>query len=283
MLAFMKIDLVYIDNLLRSIPATFWGVVIGSVFTLVGVIATNWHAGLRLKIQLAHERELKGKERELSVRKEIYLSATEAIAEGMNSIMRFPDLEISPEKLTQRFNEKAAAMAKVHVIAREKTVQRFVAFTTEFNAVVLRLSTKRFPFIEMEMEIAKLKEQNDLIKTERDKTLEVLRQMNIEGIQNSRRFAALDLSFEQDQIRIKQNEEKAVVMRDEIREKRLEYMRECMNELHALRTLLLFVLAEVREELEVPIDLQMYSNIMNNGHAREASHMKNFIEQNASK
>ena len=69
--------------LVREIPATFWGVVFGSFFTLVGIKLTNRANNQRLQAQLSHERELQKKERELSLRREVYLTAVEAMSAGI--------------------------------------------------------------------------------------------------------------------------------------------------------------------------------------------------------
>ena len=62
---------------------TFSGVVIGAAFTLAGVVLTNRTNLENLRLQLSHDREQRAKERSLSMRREIYLSAAEAIASAM--------------------------------------------------------------------------------------------------------------------------------------------------------------------------------------------------------
>ncbi len=49
-------------QLLDKIPATFWGVVIGSLLTLTGIFFTNRANNRRLSLQLQHDRELKNRE-----------------------------------------------------------------------------------------------------------------------------------------------------------------------------------------------------------------------------
>lgn len=269
----------FVLGMLERIPATFWGVVVGSIFTLAGVVATNWHTGRRLKIQLEHDRALKTQERELGLRKEIYLEAAEAIAEGMNSIMHFADLSLPSEKLTQRFTEKAAAMAKVHVIAKENTAQAIANLTTEFGAAILRLSVKRSPLLVQQQQIELLEDQIDSFGKERDKFLESIKQMNIEGNQDTRRFEALNKNFEFEQSRVRQGLERLNVLRDDLRKNQFKYIEECMLESQALRGLLLPVIANIREELQLPLDQVAYSTIMAESLNKEARDMRAFLEQ----
>ena len=105
---------------IESIPATFWGVIIGAFFSLSGVALTNRANDRRLHAQLAHDRQIKDRERELTLRKDVYLAAAEAISAGLMTVGRFADLEIPHDKLTEIYLEKSPAIAKVHVIAREK-------------------------------------------------------------------------------------------------------------------------------------------------------------------
>ena len=80
--------------LLDKIPATFWGVIIGSIISLGGVYLTNRASDKRLTKQFTHEREQKTKDREMELRKEIFLAAADAISVGLNSVARFSNLDI---------------------------------------------------------------------------------------------------------------------------------------------------------------------------------------------
>jgi len=60
-------------GLIVLIPGTFWGVVVGSFFSIGGVMLTNRANQRRLVAQFAHERQLRISEREHTLRKEVYL------------------------------------------------------------------------------------------------------------------------------------------------------------------------------------------------------------------
>ena len=129
--------------LIEKIPATFWGVVVGSFFTITGVLLTNRSNTNRLRIQLDHDREIKKEERELTLRKEIYLAAAEAISSGIQMIGSIANLNVSYDKLMESFSEKAPAIAKVNVIANEDTINALTAFMEELTSGLLRLSHQR--------------------------------------------------------------------------------------------------------------------------------------------
>lgn len=109
--------------LVDKIPATFWGVVIGSFFSLGGVFLTNRSNDRRLRAQLAHDREIRSRERELSLRKDIYMSAAEAISAGLNAIARFSDLEVPHNQVAAFYLEKSSSIAKI-MLSPKRTRQK---------------------------------------------------------------------------------------------------------------------------------------------------------------
>src|SRR5690554_3758238 len=132
-----------ITDYLDAIPASFWGVVVGSFFSIAGVATTNRASGKRLRAQFEHELALKTKDREMALRKEVLLAAAEAIAAGMSSVGRFVDFDIPNDQITQLYGEKAPAIAKVHVIARTETILPLARFTSHLGALHLELFARR--------------------------------------------------------------------------------------------------------------------------------------------
>ena len=84
----MKDPLQFLIQLLAEIPATFWGVVIGSLFTLTGIYLTNRASDRRLRLQLQNDRELKNREREMAFRKDTYAAGVEAISVQVSVLPR---------------------------------------------------------------------------------------------------------------------------------------------------------------------------------------------------
>src|SRR5712692_2722303 len=182
-------------SLVESIPSTFWGVVIGAFFTLGGVHLTNRANYRRLKLQLEHDRTLKNVERELALRKDIYLAAAEAISEGLRTMLRFPDLLISHRDLMVRYTEKAASIAKIHIVAKEETVKALSVFMSELEAAFLRLWVKRYPLMAKKERIDVLSRQADEFGKTRDQMVELMRQHNIDGSNDPRRMQVLQGNF----------------------------------------------------------------------------------------
>ena len=108
---------------IANVPATFWGVLAGSLFTLIGVASTNQANFKRLERQFEHDRTLKTEERKLTLKKDVYLPAAEAIASGLMAIGRLADLKIPQDNLLSDWAEKSPAIAKAQLVADEATAE----------------------------------------------------------------------------------------------------------------------------------------------------------------
>jgi hypothetical protein len=65
-----------------GLPEQTHGILIGSMFTMAGVWLTNRGNLTNLRQQLAHDREQKKTEYELSIRRDVYLGVALSVSEG---------------------------------------------------------------------------------------------------------------------------------------------------------------------------------------------------------
>ena len=172
------------------------GVIIGGFIGFGSSLLTNRANDRRLQTQLAHDRDLKNREREMSLRKEIYLAAAEAVSAGLIAVNRFSNLEIPHDELTEEYNAKAPSIAKVYLIAKMETVRAVVNFSGELDATFLRLSARRYPLVWQKQQIGFLRTQIDTSLKENSQTLEQQKQFNIEGLHDLRKWNVLTQNFE---------------------------------------------------------------------------------------
>ena len=226
--------------LLDKIPATFWGVIIGSIISLGGVYLTNRASDKRLTKQFTHEREQKTKDREMELRKEIFLAAADAISVGLNSVARFSNLDISNDKVTGTFVKKLPAIAKVHVIATMDTIKALTNFTGELNAIYFRLFAKRFQLMALKTKLTTLNAQATLDPADIAK----------------RNQLALSLYPQQ-----------------------LTFMRECLVETERVGKLLTPILHAARSELELPFDMALYGTLLEDVYAKQKLAIDEFVKR----
>ena len=169
--------------------------------TLSGVFVANLSQNKRLRAQLAHEREMKNREREMSLRKDVYLAGAEAVYAGLLAVNRFANLETPHEKVIEGYLDKAPSLAKVHIIAKEETVKALVAFSAALDTLFVRLFARRGPLVSEKQKIDALITQADITDKENSRTLELIKQYNLEGLtdQNRRDWLQRNFDFEQKQ------------------------------------------------------------------------------------
>lgn len=266
-------------HLFDEIPASFWGVVFGSFFSIAGVAISNRASDRRLRAQFNHEREQKTKDREMALRRDIYLSAAEAIDAGINAISRFANFDMPNDQVTTAYTEKAPAISKVHVIARTDTVQALATFTGQLGTLFLTLFAKRLELLGERTAIDNLENQIAELGKERDRILEIMKQHNIDGIIDMRRWNTLQENFEVEQKRIKEAIEQRDKLFNSFVPKHLEFLRECSSHSAKLGHALIPVLSAVRAELELPLDELAYRQVVEAGLAMQQEAIDTFIQR----
>lgn len=270
-----------LTNLLTQIPATFWGIIIGASFTLattlISLISTNRANDRRLQAQLAQDRDLKNREREMALRKDIYLAAAEAAAAGLFAVSRFANLDIPHDKLTEGYLDKAPSIAKVHIIASEKTVKAVLNFSTELSAAFLRLSVKRFQLVAQKQHIEFLRAQVDTSLKETSRTLELQKHYNIEGLADPRKWNVLQQNFEFERARGEQARQEADTLNASLIPRQLQFLEEVCDETITLGRLLTPALLSIRKELELPIDETEFRRISEEATTKQVESLKEFM------
>ncbi len=262
-----------------AIPASFWGVVVGSFFSIAGVAITNRATDKRLRAQFEHERELKTKDREMALRKEVFLSAAEAVSAGMNTIGRFANFDIPNDQVAEPYLEKAPAIAKVHVIARTVTILPLAQFTSRLGALHIELFARRHELMNEKNALAVVDNQVAQFGKERDRVLEMIKQHNIEGVVDQRRWKVLQDNFEFEQRRINDGLAHRAQLAAALQPKHLEFMRQCLSHTEQLGAMLIPVLTAVRSELELPLDETAYRQAMVESYAQQQQAIDGFIRK----
>lgn len=262
---------------LDKVPATFWGVIAGSFFTLLGVFLSNRAQASRLERQLEHERVLKSEERLLALRRDIYLPAAEAVSAGMVLVGRFSDLSISQEKLLGDWTEKSPAIAKANLIAEDSTVEALARFNTELGALLFRLLSIRVPLSGKQQHANFLLEQVNRFSAERDRMVELLKEMNLSGAFDERRQAVIDSNFQFNQKRIDEVLLEHEQLISTLFEEQMQFSKECQRAAAELTKLFVPLLARVRAELKLPFDAETYQRITEESQAKIAASLDEFI------
>ena len=239
---------------IEKIPATFWGVVAGSFLTLSGILLTNRANDLRLLRQLSNDRNIRISDRELSLRKEVYLAASEALAAGLICLGKFANLDAPHDKISEEYLSKAPVLAKVQLIATEPTLREISNVLSELSASHILLSGKRVPLAIRKQQLIQLDTQIANFAKDRDSMLELMKQHNLEGSNDQRRWATIQANFAFAESRVAETLQQKSRPEANLYQDQLKYMEECVNISIEIRRLLAPAVILLRDELMLPID-----------------------------
>ena len=269
-------DLVYLTN---KISPTFWGIVVGSLFTIIGVILTNASNIKRLRIQQDHERAMKTHEQDLAMRKEVYLAAMEAIAAGKGAIGTFGDLNISQQQLMESYNSKSPAIAKVSIIGRDETIKAIVEFNQSLIAAFMRLGSMRSKMEILQQRLGGVAEQTEQAKQERDRLATQLKTIEITEQPESRPWQITQKLMEQENLRITELEEVHGQIENELYPLLMTLVEKSVAEIATLDVQSVNVIRLIREELELPFDDAQYLEVIRSSHENLKNSLQVFQDE----
>jgi len=274
----MKDPLQFLIQLLAEIPATFWGVVIGSLFTLTGIYLTNRASDRRLRLQLQNDRELKNREREMAFRKDTYAAGVEAISVQVSVLPKISDLSFSLKEISAIAVEKSPALAKVNLVAREGTLRALASFGAEFSGAFTRLTQQRTALAILQEQIAAKAALLRGFEKTRDAMLELMRHHNIDGVQDPRRFEVIQENFDFEAKRIATTNQEIQRMTADLAAKHGPFAIQCFVEFTKVNRMLIPLLVAARSELELPISHELYAEILQQTEQKVEGHLDELIQ-----
>lgn len=247
---------------LLGTTVAFFSVLIGSIFTLLGVASTNKTNQRNLTTQLAHDQAMRAKEHELNLRKQIYLDAAETIALGMESIAAVQNLTKSALETRDAFNQRSFGMARLHVVASEEVALEFAKLYREINATFLTLRVARLELDDMRTEILRHASMREHYQNSTNKLADLVRDGHLAGSMTNERFAALNALFERESKLAAEHDTSNTTLAQKLRPLHFEFTKRCHAEHARLSKLTLPLIAAVRRDMNVPINEVSYTNVL---------------------
>jgi archaellum component FlaC len=264
-------------TLIESIPPAFYGVLIGSLLTIIGVTLTNISNTKRLRIQHEHEVALRNKERDLNMRREVYMDAMEAISAGITAISRFSELSETPEALMQSYSSLSSKLGKVTIVGQNETIEALANFQLDVNGAFLRMSAKREKFDAIlrhsqaiEAEIEKLKERLTQMTTQFTQA-----KVNQEFDLTQRYQAEID-ALQNDLTDLQKQEED---IGNQLMPTVANLVQTSMAEVSGLNKLLVPLISLMRTELELPFNSEHFARILQKGNDELEAYMASFFNE----
>lgn len=258
---------------------TLVGAVLAATIALIGIVINHRGNERRFAKQLAHDREQKRIEREMDLRREVYLDTAEAIVASLELIARYADIEIPRNELSTEYSEKRSAISKVHLIGHETTVNALLEFTHEFSVAVMRLALLREPLLQMRAKLQLLNEQIQAFGKERDRMVDLMKQLNFEGNQETHRWEFVRNTFEFETKRVNDSINEQQSLNAKLKTDWIIFAAECFSTSNKLSALLPPAVKAVRDELELPLDYEMYKATIDEGLRRNQESLTAYLSK----
>lgn len=235
----------------------FWGSLFGSVAGFVGVWLTLKSASkLQLK-QLQHDAAERKTERQMSWRRDVYLSAAESISRLSALIGRLPDPSVPAEMLTSSYEEEISKVMKTFVIANEGSVASLNKFVAEYGSLYMRLQAERAFLLNIMARCQEVDAALKVVEQARSTAADALlhsptQPPSQEHLVLAQRFGAY----------VKQSEEymnQRHEISEELLDKQVKLYKAAMDASVEITPLVTNALLTIREELEMPLDGQQFA------------------------
>jgi hypothetical protein len=270
-------DIIY-KTYLYKLPSEFWAI----LGTLLGAFIIHLSSTQILKKQLKHETVEKKKERQLSVRKEVYLKASEDFVKASQHLGSLSQLDISTNNLNHGFHDLFISASKVSLIAEQKTVKSVSDLVAYYNKILLKFIPQILDFNLIKNQITFNKEFHSKTKIEIERILNEMSKYNENLEHNLARFQVLNDAF-------KFQQERSIKLSTEINDlwityskQNLIFLKELIEELKNIYPLETIVLCNMREELEIDTNHKDFEELSANNLKRsleEANKAMNVLSE----
>ncbi len=246
----MAISLAWLTTVFFEISPAVWASIVASILTLSGVILTN-----------KHDSKQKDRDRNLSLLREIYLNAVGAISQWQSLLARLTDLDFAQSRINDELAIIVPMIARVNVVGNNETIQAVSRLVTEMNSLFLELSLKRLHLIKQRNEIALLGDQ--ILKCLEEQKKNELNQLGF----NFWKKECESYDTKQD-----------VLHKQHIKEL-CDFLKFLNKNFLNVSDFFTGALVAVRNELEFPIDVNVYKKTLEESFKKTEKDMNSFLAE----
>jgi hypothetical protein len=274
-----------LSDWLNSLPSTAWpalatviaSVIAGIIGSLIGVFVTNQGHNRRLKKQLQHDAIQRDREREMSLRREVYLKAAEAVTEANFVINQIINMDLQEIQRINPFLDLSKSLNKIHVVGKEKTIDIIEKYNEEFSKLNFILMNAKLDLDFLQLDINNIDKNIGIYQKVCEEILPFI-QENQGNVEQSNRVYEMYKNYEGRIIAIEnlvKEKNKKVLL---IYKTKISLQQECQNHIMVMISLIVECNLAIREELDIKINEQFYRSLMDRRRRMSGEQVSQFIE-----
>lgn len=268
----------YIKVVIHLLPDVVWAAIISSMIAWFGVVVVNRQETKRTKLRLEHDAIQRGKEREMGLRREVYLGAAETLGNAFRYLALFSDPGINPQEHLKIIQNMPAAINKVHLIASTDTISALSEATSYFAKSNLELHRQKIPINILNQEIQRVKQIISGQESYRGYLLDTMHQLERSANKDPNLWAPLGKQFEITYQQINENIGRIGILQKKLFGLQIELAKKSDGALREFGKLLIDANIAGRKELNLPLDEEKYKALQKEHNERAQAEMQRFLE-----
>jgi hypothetical protein len=271
------------DPTIAGMPAAVFGNivsgVVGSVITLLGVFVSSWHSRRLKRVELGHDATQRDREREMALRRDVFLPAVEAALAMQSSLGALTNLDSPVGPASERFQVSNATFAKVAAVGTQETVAACQNLSSGLGVAFWELSLQRAALQHHQNRLTDLDRNISIHEGLRDSWIKVQQDLVAKGEKSAEIWHAARTQFTQHMNEIgKALAERGTIIRQ--RElKLLEANEIFLKQLETLSPLFPPALIAMRRELQLPLDEAAFLERYNKLRAQQLAMVKQALTE----
>ena len=194
-------------------------------------------------------------------------------------LFRSADPAVQQDDLARQFSAMQGALAKVHLIGGHPTLSAVGAFSVELSSAVLELSLGRLPLLQKQADIKILDDQIRVSGQERDRMVQLMKELNFAGDHEPHRWKLLQDTFQFEQGRVSKSLDEQAELRAQFGREWLAYVQLCYKTVARLSQHLVPAISAAREELDLPFDAEKYRQLVDASLERQRQMLDEFVRR----
>jgi hypothetical protein len=267
------------DMLNGALVGALISALVSAGVTITVMLLSNRASERRLALQLAHDSNVRERERQMALRKETYLDAGGHVSRTLQSLSRIANLNYSENDLAKEIGDNFAALAKVQVVGNTDTVTAITALTDSIGLACDALTlgraalTQRKALIEIQAELARK------AWAEKEQVLEHMKLANLEGTMDKRRLDYLNASFQFQNKEHQAHLTQQHTLEAEQKKALIELIREAAERTAQTARFVPPALFAVRRELDLPLDEDAYLRVFNDSYQNRLNSLNAVLDK----